>query len=239
MGGLYRALGQYYDLIYSFKDYRKEAARLSRLIVERHPGHPKTLLDVACGTGQHLRYLSKRFNCQGVDIEQRMLQLARKWVPGVTFTRGDMAAFSLGKQFDVVTCLFSSIGYVKTEARLKKTLLNFSRHVKSGGLVIIEPWIPKSAFRVGEPGLTVYDGQDVKIARMNSSKVRGNISVLDFHYVIAERNGRVRYVAGDRHELGMFEISRMLSLMARAGFRARFLRHGLMTKRGLLVGVKR
>jgi hypothetical protein len=33
----------------------------------------------------------------------------------------------LGRQFDVVLCLFSSIGYVRTRALLKKTLFSFVR----------------------------------------------------------------------------------------------------------------
>jgi ubiquinone/menaquinone biosynthesis C-methylase UbiE len=48
---------RYYDLIYGFKDYHREAKFL-RILIERVAPGARTRLDVACGTGEHLRYLS-------------------------------------------------------------------------------------------------------------------------------------------------------------------------------------
>src|SRR3712207_7289123 len=45
--------------------------------------------------------------------------------PDVRFHQGDMTDFDLGRRFDVVVCLFSAIGYVLTEERLRQTLANF------------------------------------------------------------------------------------------------------------------
>ena len=50
-----------------------------------------------------------------------------------------MVNLELGRQFDVVLCLFSSIGYVRTRALLKKTLFSFARDLKAGGVAITEP----------------------------------------------------------------------------------------------------
>lgn len=36
--------------------------------------------------------------------------------------------------------------------------------------------------------MTTFDGEDVKIARLRVSKIEGNISVMDMHYLIAEKN---------------------------------------------------
>lgn len=42
-----------YDQIYlEFKDYKAEAQRISELLAGEHPS-ARTLLDVACGTGEH------------------------------------------------------------------------------------------------------------------------------------------------------------------------------------------
>ena len=46
-----------YDKIYfEFKDYESEARKISELITREHPS-ARTLLDVACGTGEHARVL--------------------------------------------------------------------------------------------------------------------------------------------------------------------------------------
>jgi len=46
---------RFYDLIYSSKNYRQEVDYLLAIIHARVPG-AKTILDVACGTGEHLRF---------------------------------------------------------------------------------------------------------------------------------------------------------------------------------------
>jgi ubiquinone/menaquinone biosynthesis C-methylase UbiE len=234
---LYRELAKYYDLIYSFKDYKKEAFRIKTLVSKYKKSEGKELLDVACGTGHHLAYLKDEFSCMGVDINRQILKVAMKNVEGVIFKQADMTELNLDKQFDVITCLFSSIGYVKTHARLKKTFQSFAKHLKTGGVALIEPWFTKSTFIEGYPSMTTYDGRDIKIARLCVSKTKGNLSVQDMHYLIAERGKSVTHFV-DRHEMGLFEINKTLAIMKKASFRAKFLKKGLMKDRGLFIGEK-
>src|SRR5262249_51418711 len=107
-----------------------------------------------------------------------MLRIARRRCKRVSFVRADMVSLELGRQFDVVLCLFSSIGYVRTRARLKKTLLNFARHLKVGGVVIIEPWWTKANYQAGAVTMTTVGNDDVKIARQSRSQIRGTVSIL-------------------------------------------------------------
>jgi ubiquinone/menaquinone biosynthesis C-methylase UbiE len=234
---LYGELAKYYDLIYSFKDYRKEVSRIKALVLKYKKSRGRGLLDVACGTGHHLEYLKEEFSCTGVDISSEILKVARKNVEGVVFRQADMITLSFGRKFDVVTCLFSSVGYVKTYSNLRKTMRNFSKHLKKGGVVLVEPWFTKSTFIPGYPGMETYNSKEVKIARLNVSELRGKLSVMDMHYLIAEKNKGVKHFV-DRHELGLFEIDQTLAIMKKAGFRAKFLKNGLMKDRGLFVGVK-
>ena len=148
-----------------------------------------------------------------------------------------MMSFDLNDKFDIITCLFSSIGYVKTYNNLEKTILNFERHLKSGGVVIIEPWFTKSTYWVGHPGMTIYDGEDIKIARLNTTALENDLSVMEMHYLIVERDKDVKYFV-DKHEVGLFEIDEFLEIMTNAGFKAEFLKDGLMEGRGLYIGIK-
>ena len=72
----------------------------------------RTLLDVACGTGRHLEYLRSSFETEGVDADDAMLDVARARLRDVPLSVGDMRDLDLGRRFDVVTCLFSAIGFV-------------------------------------------------------------------------------------------------------------------------------
>jgi len=66
---------RYYDDIYGLKDYRVEAERLRELIGREHPT-ARTVLDVACGTGEHARHLPTVYRVDGVEIEPEFVGLA-------------------------------------------------------------------------------------------------------------------------------------------------------------------
>jgi ubiquinone/menaquinone biosynthesis C-methylase UbiE len=235
---LHGELAKYYDRVYSFKDYLDEAVRIQNLIMKYLESGGNTLLDVACGTGLHLKHLKDDFSCTGVDVSKAMLKIARKNVQRVTFKEADMATLKLGKQFDVITCLLSSIGYVKTYANLKRTIQNFSRHLKKGGVALIEPSHANSVYIMGEPRITIYNGKDAKIARINVTKIRQATAVLNMHILIAERGKDANYFR-DAHELGLFGINKTLGIMKDAGFKSKYLKNGLMLGRELFVGIKK
>jgi ubiquinone/menaquinone biosynthesis C-methylase UbiE len=235
---LHNQLAKYYDRVYSFKDYLDEAVRLQNLIIKYLESGGNSLLDVACGTGLHLKHLKDDFSCTGVDISKSMLKIARKNAQGVTFKEADMKTLRLGKQFDIIVCLLSSIGYVKTAASLEKTIWNFSKHLKKGGLALIEPSHAKSVYVSGEPHITTYDGKDAKIARINVTKIRQTTAVLSMHILIAERGKDAKYFV-DRHELGLFGINSTLRIMKAAGLKSKYLKNGLMPGRELFVGIKK
>ena len=80
---LYKKLAKYYDLVYSWKDYKKEANKIRKLIKKYKKSEGKGLLDVACGTGGHLKFLKSNFSCTGIDINDEMLKIAKKKVRGL------------------------------------------------------------------------------------------------------------------------------------------------------------
>jgi ubiquinone/menaquinone biosynthesis C-methylase UbiE len=68
---MFSASAELYDLVYSgFKDYAAETAQLVALIRQAHP-QARTVLDVACGTGEHARLLVEQhgFEVDGLDLD--------------------------------------------------------------------------------------------------------------------------------------------------------------------------
>src|ERR1700752_2391846 len=84
-----------YDAIYQFKNYKRECERLRALIDEAVPAG-STILDVACGTGEHARFLKAHFAVDGVDINENYLRAARLKNPTGDYTLADMTNFGLG-----------------------------------------------------------------------------------------------------------------------------------------------
>ena len=102
---------EYYDRLYNFKDYKAEAARITALIRERRP-NAKTVLDVACGTHEHGKFLKDTFEIDGVDLNADFIAHARTKNPNGRYVVADMRNFDMGRRYDVAQCLFSSIGYL-------------------------------------------------------------------------------------------------------------------------------
>jgi len=228
---------QFYDAIYAAmgKDYPSEARKLDALIQQHKRSPGKRLLDVACGTGCHLACLRDRYEVEGLDLNDEMLQIARARCPGVPFHCGDMMEFDLGRTFDVVTCLFSSVGYAKTLPRLRLAVRTMTRHVNAGGLVIVEPWVAPEAYRPGTMRAHFVDQPDLKIARMSvSDEAEYGVAALQFHYLVATPDG-VDYFA-ERHDLGLFSHDEYLAAFAWCGLGVVHDESGLMS-RGLYIGI--
>ena len=234
---MYNELAKYYDLIYSWKDYKKESNRLEHFINRYKKSDGKDLLEAACGTANYSMHLRKRFRCEGFDLSEDMLKIARKKLPGIRFRRANMINFDFKKRYDVIICMFSSIGYVRTYSNLKKTIANFSRHLKPGGVLIIQPWFSKGEYKAGSPHGSFYRSDDVVIARANLSAIKkGNLSVLDMHHLIAERGRKVRHVV-TREVLAMFDSKKVLDIMSKNGLESRLVKNwfsarGYSTERG-------
>jgi len=229
---LYDRSAKLYDAIYSFKNYEKEAAKLHELIQKHKRSASNDLLEVACGTGGHISYLKNNYSVEGLDLSPEMLRLAKKKHPDVVFHRGDMVSFKLRKHFDAITCLFSAVGHVKTRRKLGLAVRNMSQHLKPGGVLIVEPWITPQQWRKGSVHADFVDQPELKVARMNISKTRGRLSVLDMHHLVATPNRVEHFV--ERLELGLFSHDEYLDVFRSAGLETSYDPEGLMG-RGLYI----
>jgi SAM-dependent methyltransferase len=208
---------RYYDAIYSWKDYAGEAVQLKRLIVAHKRSDGNALLDIACGTGPHVPYLRDDFAYEGLDLDPEMLALARQRFPDVAFHQGNMVDFALGRQFDVVTCLFSSIGYARTEGRLRQAIVNMAGHLRLGGVLLVGAFLSPQEWIPGQPHALFVDQPDLKLARMNVSGVAegGSVAILDFHYLLATPEGVEHFT--EHHELGLFSDEEYRAAFTQAG----------------------
>jgi len=216
------------------KDYAAEAAWLRAAIGVANPG-AKRVLDVACGTGAHLRFLHRHFEVAGEDADAAMIEIAKERLPGVPLRVGRMQDLVVEAPFDALMCLFGSIGYVADEAELRTTIARFAAAVDRGGLVIVEPWLRPDDWREGALEASFVDQPRLKIARIGINERYGTTAVLRYEYLVGEATG----VSGfsETHRLQLFTDEQYRSAFEAAGLQARNERSDLFT-RGLLIGVK-
>lgn len=224
-----------YDTLYrTFKDFAAEAGVVAGSIKRRCP-YANTVLDVGCGTGEHAKYLQEvhGFSVSGLDLDARLLAVAKAKLPQSEFFQGDMAAFELGRTFDVILCLFSAIGYLKTLDRVEAALLCFRRHLKPGGIVMIEPWYEPGVLREGPGVVRRAEGNGIRVERSANTRIeKSGVSILDFTYRVKDAD-QIRVIE-ERHELGLFTKADMLRCFSAADLSAEYESPGL-GDRGLYV----
>lgn len=235
---MYTQSSRYYDALYNSlgKDYASESDRIEQIVADRCRSGGNTLLDIACGTGRHIEHLRDRFACEGLDVSRSMVEIAQERNPGLPFHLGDMIGFNLAKRFDVIVCMFGAIAYAPNAQRLDQTLQTFGRHLKPGGVVIVEPWVRPEDWQDGAVHALFVDEPDLKVARMSVSRRDANVSVLHFHYMVASRDGIRTFT--EPHRLTLFTADEYLNAFKRAGLFVEFEDHGF-SGRGLYVGYSR
>ncbi|NGX58517.1 MAG: Glycine/sarcosine N-methyltransferase [Chlamydiae bacterium] len=133
----YSKLSKYFDLL--SQDNDNDTNRTLEKILSEYK--VKTVLDLTCGTGSQVFWLTKHgYKVTGADLSPELLMIARdnaqKDKIDITFIEGDMQTIEVGK-FDAVITIFNAVGHL-TKAEFEKTLRNICRNLKHGGLYIFD-----------------------------------------------------------------------------------------------------
>ncbi len=204
------------SLVYPPAEGIKEVELFSKLIKQNSKISPETLLHVGCGSGIYDYTFKRHFKVTGVDLSEKMLEIAIKRNPEVDYHHGDMRTVELGKNFDAVI-LPESIGYMTTTADLKKAIKCANKHLNPGGVLLIVANL-KESFKENN---FVYTGRkgDVEITIFENnyiSKENDSIYEATIIYLIRDKGKLETYT--DVHTLGLFDKKTWQSLLKAEGF---------------------
>lgn len=215
-----------YDLFHGSKQYSAEARFIAKAARDLKNGSPR-LLDLACGTGTHAIDFSRLgFDVTGIDSSPEMLLRARRKARAakrkIRFERQDLLAFSLpGESFDVVTCLFDSIGYLHSNARVSRALRRMRDVLDPGGLLFLEVWHAPPMLASFEPiRIRRVRGKNVEGVRIGETRVRPARKVAEVRYEVFHRKGSGpwRHFV-ETHVTRFFTRGEITALVRGAGFR--------------------
>lgn len=229
--------GEVYDLIYSRKDYKGGAEGFADIIKKYSKSGGGSVLEVACGTGTYMQYLSEHFTVDGFDLSREQVDAAKKKLPKSRIIQADMLDFDMGEQYDGVLCVFSSIGHMSTKAELSKAIANIAEHTKPGGAVIIEPWYRKENFKQGEWlsfEIAASEG-DLSVACMCLVSSEENHTHLEFHHMVGRPKSIDHFV--EKHTMTMFTEAEFSDAFKKAGLEMEYDPVG-PSGRGLYMGMK-
>lgn len=222
-----------YDLMYDGKDYAAAVDEIRTLVGDLLP-RARDLLDVGCGTGRHLEHLGSHYRVEGLDLNPGLLKRAHERCPGVELHEADMTDFDLEREFDVVTCLFSAIGYARTLEGMRATIGRMAAHLRSPGLLIVEPWFTPATFWDEHVAANFHDEPEIKLAWMYRHQRKGRLSVFDIHHLVADADaGAVEHFI-EHQELGLFTRDEMAAAFEDLGLETRYIESEVWN-RGLYV----
>jgi SAM-dependent methyltransferase len=130
---------RWYDRWHANKDYRSEVDQLDGVF--RQYGPVSSVLDLGCGTARHLFLLAQAgYQVAGVDRSPDMVAQARKRLDAfdATITQANLLEVRLGRQFDAAIMMFSVLGYLSTTGELLGALGSARRHLRPGGLLVLD-----------------------------------------------------------------------------------------------------
>lgn len=136
-----------YDAMYYDKDYQAEADLIHGLFQKYAQGPIKSVLDLGCGTGNHVFPLVERgYELAGVDLSEGMLTRARAKAAALTqghkptFQLGDVRTVDVQRTFDGCIMMFAVLGYQLENADVLAALKTARKHLKPGGVFLFDVW---------------------------------------------------------------------------------------------------
>jgi ubiquinone/menaquinone biosynthesis C-methylase UbiE len=212
----------YYDLVYADKPYAEEARFVARRLEAVLGRQPRTLLDLACGTGRHaVEFAAIGIEVTGVDLNEELLAHARERAPEIEFVAQDMCELDLGDaRFEAVTCLFDSIGYPQRNERVIAALAGAGRHLAPGGALAVE-FLHAPAMLLHAAPLRVgrWDtGDGGELLRVSETRLDVARQVMEVEYDLLELRPDATYERWrERQSNRFFSVEEMSALMGAAG----------------------
>lgn len=139
----YESLAASYDRLTNDISY-PEIADFIESILQRAGSHPKTVLELACGTGSLSLELAKRgYKVLGSDLSEDMLMQASEKAYALEenrpfFILQPMQELELPEPVDLIVCCLDSLNYVTAPEDVRETFRRALSALTPGGMMIFD-----------------------------------------------------------------------------------------------------
>jgi len=148
------------------------------------------LLDIACGTGNFLEYVEKKFEPEsihlyGFDLSPNMLRFAKKKT-SANLSIQDMLKFKYKKKFKTITCFYDSINHIQD---FKRVFQNAYNHLSEDGNFIFDYNTIDRLKTFAEPKLFELKGNySAHMGSYDSKTKSGHLNISTFTREKGKRN---------------------------------------------------
>ena len=101
--------------------------------------HPKTSMDLACGTGVLCEILREQgIASAGMDFSSGMIHIARSRNSQIPYEVADMTTYCPDRQFDLVTCTGDAVNHIAALSDVEKIFQNVYQYLAPGGYFVFD-----------------------------------------------------------------------------------------------------
>ncbi|MCK9604184.1 MAG: class I SAM-dependent methyltransferase [Candidatus Omnitrophica bacterium] len=217
-----------YDILYKDKDYDSECAFLRRIFKKYSRRPVNDVLDVACGTGNHILPLAKcGFSISAQDISCYMLKIAKykagKAKLNIKFSSGSrpMQDFRHDKKFDAVIAMFASVGYVTNHQDLKRAFVNIRNCLREGGVFTFDFWNKDAVKKYFLPHKEkVFIDGDSKVCRVSDTVLDNRNSLAKIKYLCTYfEGGKKKKAINELHRMKYYTQGELSQILEDSGFK--------------------
>jgi len=199
--------GKVYDLLYREKQSTDEVDFVTDIIY-RHGREGKSLLELGCGTGRHMKVFQERgFNTWGIDQSHEMVETARKI--GLNVRQGDIREHCYNMYFDNATALFHVVSYMQSNSDVLRFFQNANSQLADSGLLVFDAWYSSSVIST-RPSTREVLAEDAEISvkrvaipTMDEAK---NLVHVDFDFSVRDKLSGAVSSYKERHTMRYFSI---------------------------------
>jgi len=227
---------RHYDkFMVKYVDYEGWVAYVVRVFGHFH-SDPKTVLDIACGTGIPTIMLARRgYRMTGVDRSPEMLSVleAKRGNLPITTIRADMREFEVPEPLAAAICLYDSMNYLLTEDDLVRCFRCVRAAVLTGGLFVFDM---NTVFGLAEhwgTRTTARDAGDIHSIWQNSFDQETRVSTLHLTFWEQSETGKAGERFEEIHQERAYYPEEVKRCLGAAGFaEVRFFQHGSFIEPG-------
>ncbi len=217
---LYNSLAELAVLSWTGKNYLKEVNFIIN-VFKKYRIKPKLIYDVACGTGPHSRiFLEKGFDIVGFDLNQGMINLAKKQVPQLKIYKQDMRYLNVKKKADCIITMFNAINHLESYSDFEKMLKSYWSSLNEGGLVIFDTNMVQTNWKDNYFEAKTFQKNSLSLGRINRSfRISKNLGFAHQVFALFEGKNKKAKVVENSYKMFIFDVKKVKEIIKKVGFK--------------------
>ena len=215
----YHALAASYDRLTNDVDY-EATVDFYMQILEREGLKPRTVVDLACGTGSVTEILARRgYQVLGVDMSEEMLTVAAMKTmdlqPMPRFSCQLLQQLRLPRAVDMAVCALDSLDYILNPDDCKEAIRRCYKALNPGGIFIFDVNTPEK-LRAMDGQVFLDEDDDVYCVWRGEFDEQTNIC--SYGMDLFQREGEVWHRSFEEHREYAYSREQLTGYLKDAGF---------------------